>query len=186
MTLRFATRGANSGKFFWGCKSYPICTSTIDYIPKYSDFINTKYMGWVVHQKLQELNEIERHILLIDIKGQMLDILRHYLWCRVGACYSSIYRYIILDHLDNDQVLDYFLKSDAIKNGPSPILTSNNGAKIFYDLFYDFMIVRSEKIRNYLQAEFPDYYCSFQNHVLPYQQYNFIDYSTNRLIESDK
>jgi len=92
----------------------------------------------------------------------MLEILNHYVWCRVGACYSSIYRYLLIDYLDDTKVLDYFLKSDKIKYGPSPIIISNNGAIIFYDLFYDLMLVRNDRIKTYLEIEFPEYYIKFK------------------------
>lgn len=115
MILRFASKGSKSGKHFWGCSNYPECNLTLDFLPEYPELFHQKYMGWVIFEKLKEFEGDNKANLLIDIKGQMLEILNHYVWCRVGECYSSIYRYLLIDYLDDSKVLDYFLKSDKIK-----------------------------------------------------------------------
>lgn len=185
MYLRFSSQGLTIGTFFWGCGNYPTCKNVVNYIPKHSDFLNQKGMGYIIHNKLKTLEGEAKNDLIVDIKGQIIKILEHYVRCRIGSCYSSIYRYILIDFLENEKALEYFLKSHSIKNGPEPVLRSDNGARIFYDLYYDFMLVKSINIKEYLKNSFPEYFQRFNNRELPNEQYSFIDYNKNEIMVDD-
>lgn len=183
MELLFNTLSLNEGKYQWKCID-PQCLKTQDYVTVYPELYSTKYMGWAFYNRLKKADSTEKEILLIDIKVNMLRILNHYVNCRVGACYTSILKYILIEYLSESKVLDLFLKGPQIELRSNAIM-SPSGSKIYYDLYYDFMLVKNHNIKEYLKKEFPEYYHKFITRVLPSEQYNFIDYNTNRIIDNE-
>lgn len=183
MELYFDVLTLNNGKYQWRCNN-PNCLKTLDYVSMYPNLYSTKYMGWVFYNMFIKSDAAEKENLLIDIKANMPRILGHYVSCKVGACYSSILKYILIDYLSEPEVLDYFLKGPWIQLRDNTII-SHGGSKIYYDLYYDFMLVKSQNIKEYLRNEFPEYYHRFINRVLPSDKYIFIDYRTNQIIDNE-
>ena len=62
------------------------------------------------------------------------------------------------------------------------IISSKDGAKIYYDLFYDFILIDNTEVKNYLQNSFPEYFEKFINKELPEEQFTFIDYEKQEII----
>lgn len=181
--LKFNPYGEKRGQFFWNCSNSTTCNYSDIFIPKFKQIFQTKGFGYIIGEKLKNLSGQDKEDLILEIRGQMLNILEHYVTCRIGYCYSSIFRYILIDYLEDVIVLEYFLKSNSIKDGPLPICISKNGVKIFYDLFYDFMLVKSVSVKIFLQKEFPYYYRDFQNKLMPKEKYEFVDYVKNVIIK---
>lgn len=183
MSLAFMVKGQFEEKSIWICDESPKCDYTQPYEVKFFGLYSRKGMGSAFVELLKQMDEKAKLDLLIDVKAQMFKILKHYVSCRVGGCYTSILRYILIDHLEDPIVLDYFLKSKYIQQKGNIIL-SITGAKIYYDLFYDLMLVKNNHIKEYLIKEFPEYNKMFQNRILPDEQYSFIDYNRNEIVEN--
>ena len=64
-------------------------------------------------------------------------------------------------------------------------LPVTNGEKVYYNLFYDFMLVNSDKIKEYLIRAFPKYYQDFCQNVPPSEQYSFVDYTSNKIYDTN-
>ena len=185
MSLVFMAKGQYEGKSIWVCDESHKCDYTDPYVVKFSGLYSRKGMGTAFIELLKQSDDKGKSDLLTDIKAQMFEILKHYVSCRVGGCYTSILRYILIDYLEDPIVLDYFLKFKSIQQKGNIIL-SITGAKIYYDLYYDLMLVKNNRIKEYLIKEFPEYYSMFQSRILPGEQYSFIDYNRNEVIEVEE
>jgi hypothetical protein len=96
---------------------------------------------------------IEKQQIFTEIRSQMVQILRHYIGCRWGAHYTTMYNQLIQPYLDNTYVLHFVLKGETIYDSPN-IITGISGAKIFPELAQMMWNVESPKIKIYLQREF--------------------------------
>ncbi len=132
------------------------------------------------------MNDNDKKELDNIIKLKMYEILKHYVKCRVGGCYSAIFKYLLIPYLDDINVLSAFLKSKYINEfGRQPIMKSTNGEKIYYDLYYDFLLVDSKSIKEFLAKAFPKYYNDFFENIMPNERYSFIDYKNKKVIYND-
>lgn len=93
----------------------------------------------------------EREIVINEIKFQMVNILKHFIECDKGWHYNSMFKSLIKPYLDNPLVLDFVLKSDAIKGNK---ISGISGTKVYPELLERLKKVDSIKIRNYLKKEF--------------------------------
>lgn len=151
MILRLARLGDTAGNFFWGCSTYPECTYTKPYQIPIERFAFANQDFTEIINSLGDKNEIEREIIVTEIKAQMIDILNHFIECRWGAHFNTLFDQIISKYLDDPSVLDYVLKSDVVIDIG---FRGVSGAKIFPDLLNYLQRVESPKIQHYLLKEF--------------------------------
>ena len=91
------------------------------------------------------------------IKFQIREMLEHFIECGSAACYNTLFNSVIQKYLDDENVLDYVLKSEIISNYPERSFSGKTGAKIYPEL-YDYLIkIESVNIQNYLASEFENY-----------------------------
>jgi hypothetical protein len=99
---------------------------------------------------------IEQEPIVNEIKSQMVGILKHFIGCTWGAHYMTQYYKLIHPYLDNPDVLDFVLKSDVILDRKN-VLSGVTGAKVFPLLADMLKGVESQKIKQYMADEFPNY-----------------------------
>lgn len=87
------------------------------------------------------------------IRSRMEGILIHYIECTWGTCYNTKFKELIRPYLNDPELLDKILRSEAIKDKPDTI-TGKTGARIFPDLLHQLMQCHETVIRNYLNKEF--------------------------------
>lgn len=99
----------------------------------------------------------EYKLLITAIKYNMLEYLKHFLECNWGAHYNTIYRDFIQPYLDDLNVLKEFLKSDSIQDRDNVII-SQNGYKMFRELYKYLIRVRNTEIKRFLRQEFSEFF----------------------------
>ena len=91
--------------------------------------------------------------LIPGAKVYMPHIVYHFVRCLWPACYLTLYRKVLVPHLDCPAVLDYVLRSNAIYQSPD-MVTGRSGARIYAELHHYLRGVSSCAIQDYLQTEF--------------------------------
>jgi len=104
-----------------------------------------------VLSKLQTI--IGEENIIPFIRSRMEGILIHYIECTWGACYTTKFKELIRPYLNDPELLDKVLRSEAIKDKPDTI-TGKTGARIFSDLLHQLKQCHETVIRNYLNKEF--------------------------------
>jgi hypothetical protein len=84
----------------------------------------------------------------------MPQILYHFISCTWGGCYNSLYSSVLVPHLDAPQVLDYVLRSPAVRDGPG-VQEADSGARMYPELRRRLEGVASLRVRAYLEEHFP-------------------------------
>ncbi|WP_338359833.1 hypothetical protein [Yeosuana marina] len=113
------------------------------------DLINNDFMPLISSLDSKPIQE--QKVIIKEIKSQMVNILKHFIECDKGWHYNAIFKSLIKPYLDNPLVLDFVLKSHAIKGNE---ISGNSGAKIYAELLRRLEQVDSPKIKNYLKKEF--------------------------------
>ena len=149
--LKFHTMGRYIGRFTWRCSNYPDCKTETLYEPPTNrfDFANKDFTP--ILDTFEQISLDEKIQIETEIKAQMVEILKHFLSCTWGAHYNTLFDGIIMNYLDNPYLLDYVLKSGAVRDVGMVGIT---GAKIYPELMTYLRRVKSEKIQKYLDTEF--------------------------------
>ena len=113
------------------------------------DFANDDFKPII--NSLTNKTKEEREIVINEIKSQMVNILKHFIECDKGWHYNTMFKSLIKPHLDNPLVLDFVLKSDAIKGNE---IIGSSGTKIYPELIDSLNKVNDIKIKEYLKQEF--------------------------------
>lgn len=191
LSVKFVPFGREKPEYVYYCKNnehryFAVSTDRLFWKNDLYNFINPKSngMGYYLHEMLKQVNISDKLKIELFIKYKMYDILAHYVGCRVGGCFAAIFRYILIPYLEDVDVLSTLLKSHVIEDRGN-IIVSENGEKIYYSLYYDFMLVKSTNIKAYLIKTFPRYYESFIAGKIPSETFTFIDYVNQRLIEEE-
>ena len=147
MQLVFGANKLNDPMFNWHC---PNCNKiTLHKSQIEIDFVNDDFKSIV--ESLINKMIAERETIINEIKSQMVNILKHFIECDKGWHYNAMFKSLIKPYLDNPLVLDFVLKSDAIKGNE---ITGNSGAKIYPELLDSLKKVDDIKIKEYLKQEF--------------------------------
>lgn len=85
----------------------------------------------------------------------MAQILHHFIICRRGGCYNSLYFNVIVPLLDSPEIVDYVLRTLVIHEGIGTAV-GKTGARIFPELRRRLQRVKSERIHAYLAENFSD------------------------------
>lgn len=152
--LKFNAQGVNRGKFSWSCANFFNCKTEYPYIPPTDRFNFARDDFMPILKSFETIPQRKREEIEIEIKVQMIEILKHYIECDWGAHYNTIFQRIIKVYLEDPFVLDYVLRSDVIRNVG---IVGKTGAKIFPTLMFYLQQVNSSNIQNYLEVEF-EYY----------------------------
>jgi hypothetical protein len=157
MVLRFSEQRGH----FWRCSKFPYCRNLITYQPL-DDAINISRLDSPEKHKeqLMKLDSKSYAKNMIDFQVQMEEALRHFIWCNLHYVISFVY---IREYFDNPVLLKQILKSDVIHEYKNNTIIGDDGARIFYDLFFWLMNVNSIKVRNYLVENFPQYWDQYRN-----------------------
>ena len=105
----------------------------------------------IVLEKLKEI--IGEENIIPFISTRMEGILIHYIECTWGICYNSKFKELIQPYLNDHQLLDKVLWSEAILDKPNVII-GKTGSRIFPELLHNLNQCNSTFIRNYLNKEF--------------------------------
>lgn len=103
-------------------------------------------------------NDHKVKLLATAVKFNIGEYLSHFIACQWGAHYQTIFKDFIILYLDDLNILKQVLKSDVIKQEKDNIVISQNGYKMFWELYKYLMRVHSPDIRKFLQLEFPAFY----------------------------
>ena len=87
---------------------------------------------------------------IAGVQTYMPQILHHFIECYWAPCYLSIYKNVVVPHLNNPGVLDYILKTDVIHTAPDSIIGAT-GATIYLELLHYLQKVESNVIKTYLE-----------------------------------
>jgi ssDNA-binding Zn-finger/Zn-ribbon topoisomerase 1 len=160
MVLRLIRRGELQGSFFWGCSTYPLCMKTQNYVVPENrfDFANNDFMPII--KSLTAKPESEKQEIIVEIKVQMIEILKHFIVCTWGAHYNTMFDMLIKPYLTDPNTLDYILRSEIINESKGNVVRGTTGAKIYPELNYYLNNVNSMEIKNYLKKEFATTYNS--------------------------
>jgi hypothetical protein len=100
----------------------------------------------------------EHKLIITAIKHNMEEYLKHFIECKIGHHYNTLYKDFILIFLDDVNILKNVLKSDSMKNKENTVI-SKNGYKIYWDLYCHLIKIPSnQSIRFFLKTEFTDFY----------------------------
>ena len=105
----------------------------------------------IVLAKLKEI--IGEENIAPFIRSRMEGILIDYIDCSRGVCYNSKFKELIQPYLNDQELLDKILRSEAIKDKHN-VITGKTGAMIFPELLHQLNQCNSTGIRNYLNKEF--------------------------------
>ena len=157
MVLRFNERRG----YFWGCSIFPKCANLVTYQPL-DDAINITFLSTPEEHKeqLMKLDSESYANNMIDFQVQMEGVLAHFIVCNLH--YIPIFVFI-REYFDNPVLLKQILKSSVIREDKNNTIIGDDGARIFYDLFFWLMNVNSIKVRNYLVENFPQYWDQYRN-----------------------
>jgi len=157
MVLRFNERRG----YFWGCSIFPKCENLVTYQPL-DDAINITFLSTPEEHKeqLMKLDSESYANNMIDFQVQMEGVLAHFIVCNLH--YIPIFVFI-REYFDNPVLLKQILKSSVIREDKNNTIIGDDGARIFYDLFFWLMNVNSIKVRNYLIENFPQYWDQYRN-----------------------
>ena len=145
--LEFSINKLNEPMFNWNC-SY--CNKITPHEPQIEiDFANDDFKPII--DSLTNKTIAERETVISEIKSQMVNILKHFIECDKGWHYNTLFKSLLKPYLDNPLVLDFVLKSKAIRGNE---INGNSGAKIYPELLRRLEQVDSPKIKNYLKTEF--------------------------------
>jgi hypothetical protein len=109
------------------------------------------------------------------IKYNIGDYLAHFIECKWGAHYNSLYEDFILKFLDDVNLLKIVLKSNVIKEGKNTII-SEGGYKMYWELYCRLRKVTfSPEISNFLKTEFPDFHMRhYTEWFLKYEKFKLL------------
>ena len=157
MVLRFSEQRGH----FWGCSRFPKCANLLTYQPL-DDGINILRLDSPEKHKeqLMKLDSESYAKNMIDFQVQMEGALIHFIRCNLHTVILFVY---IREYFDNPVLLKQILKSSVIREDKNNTIIGDDGARIFYDLFFWLMNVNSIKVRNYLVENFPQYWDQYRN-----------------------
>lgn len=81
-------------------------------------------------------------------------ILSHFISCTWGPCYQTLYRKLLVPHLESVPVLDYVLRSPVVYDARATLIDGISTPKMYPELYSYLMRVRSAEIRDYLLLTF--------------------------------
>ncbi|MFA6184487.1 MAG: hypothetical protein WC682_05345 [Parcubacteria group bacterium] len=97
-------------------------------------------------------------LLATAVRFNIGSYLSHFVACKWGAHYQTLFKDFIILYLDDINILKMVLLSDVIKLDKGNVVVSENGYKMFPDLYNWLMRVHNPDIRNFLRLEFPGLY----------------------------
>jgi len=151
MYLRFGIL-EGKGDFFWGCSSFPCCRDIQPYERDENmiDYLNDPGCHQDHIKSIQLMDKKDRFREIVNIKGQMLDILSHAIGCRLGGHVQFLHDYLIKDYLNNPKVLDYVV--NVLKVEPVGWIIEQEWAmsRIFWE---NIRKVKSSNIQKYLRRK---------------------------------
>lgn len=113
----------------------------------------------------KEGNDREVKLLATAARFGIAKHLIHFITCKWGTCYNSLFKFLIIPYLDDINSLKIVLSSNMIIPSKGNAVISKNGYKIFWDLYEHLMRVRSQTIRGFLRVEFPDLYKQYYKNI---------------------
>ena len=151
MILSLADKGEFKRQFFYTC-SNEYCDFYLNtYLNTNHSFDNFVMQKWSCEFRGFNKKPLTCKDCINCAKINMLDILSEYVECRYGPHYISVFEMIIKPHLDNLEILKFFLKStDKIRDEFNNI----SGYKMYQELYQNLNEVKNLEIKEFLQSEF--------------------------------
>ena len=154
MILSLANKGEFKGQFFYTC-SQEYCDLYLNtYLNTNHSFDNFIMQKWSCEFRGFNKKPLTCKDCINCAKINMLDILSEYVECGYGPHYMSVFGMIIKPHLDNLEILKFFLKST---NTIVDEFNNANGYKMYEELYQHLNEVKNLKIKEFLKFEFSSY-----------------------------
>jgi hypothetical protein len=151
MRLLLARQGEFQNQYFYSCSTQDCKFYLNTHLNTNHNFNNYDINRWNCDEFRGMGCNIYCEDCINSIKINMLDILSEFVECTWGVCYNSVFNYIIKPHLNNLEMLKFFLQStNMITNEYNNV----NGYKMFGDLHQKLNEVESIQIKEFIQSEF--------------------------------